>query len=56
MVRLSSIKIVFVVMLLVLTAFLFMKNSISTYYEGPMTISQNTSTQTEINDVESFPQ
>ena len=56
MVRLSSIKVVFVVMLLVLAAFLFMKNNISNYYEGPMTISQNTSTRAEKFDVEEFPQ
>lgn len=55
MVRLSSIKVVFVVMLLVLAAFLFMKNNISNYYEGPMTISQNTSTRVEKIDVEEFP-
>ena len=56
MVRLSSIKVVFVVMLLVLTAFLFVKNNISKYYEGPMTISQNTSIQAEKFDVGEFPQ
>ena len=53
MIRVSTIKVVFVVMLLVIVGFLFMKNNISNYYERPMTIRSSTTNQSEKIDVES---
>ena len=47
MIRVSTIKVVFVVMLLVIVGFLFMKNNISNYYERPMTIRSTPSHHNE---------
>jgi hypothetical protein len=53
MIRVSTIKVVFVVMLLVIIAFLFMKNNISDYYDRPITISSSASYQSGNADVKS---
>ena len=42
MVKLSTIKVLFVFAVLIAVAFLFMKKHVSEYYEGPMTIVVDT--------------